>query len=140
MGRGGGKGKKQLVIAARDDVGSGEDEKKPSRRRGRPQKPLMNEIEEEDEVEKIEEEEENGHDSKSSGLSRNTENLATVENGQKRIRPSQVNENVDLVKEENGVGIKTNAPDSIKSVGFRPNRSRTKNKPRLAAEVSVECK
>ncbi|XP_022873913.1 uncharacterized protein LOC111392749 isoform X2 [Olea europaea var. sylvestris] len=140
MGRGRGKGKKQSAIAARDDVGSGEDEKIPSRRRGRPQKPLKDEFEEEDEVKKIEEEEENGQDSKSSGLNRSTKNLAATEKGRKRIRPSQVNENADLVKEENGVGIKTNASDLIKSVGFRPNRSRRKNKPRRAAEVGVECK
>ncbi|XP_022873908.1 uncharacterized protein LOC111392748 isoform X1 [Olea europaea var. sylvestris] len=138
--RGRGKGKKQSAIAARDDVGSGEDEKIPSRRRGRPQKPLKDEFEEEDEVKKIEEEEENGQDSKSSALNRSTKNLAAAEKGRKRIRPSQVNENADLVKEENGVGIKTNAPDLIKSVGFRPNRSRRKNKPRRAAEVGVECK
>ncbi|CAI9787564.1 unnamed protein product [Fraxinus pennsylvanica] len=139
MGRGRGKGKKQSVIAARDDTGSGEDEKILSRRRGRPQKPLKDEIEEADEVEKIENEE-NVQDSNSPVLNRSTKNQVATEKGRKRLRPSQVKENADLLKEENGLGIKTNASDLIKSVGFRPSRSRRKNKPRRAAEVGVECK
>lgn len=140
MGRGRGKGKKQPVISAHDDAGSGEDDKILSRRRGRRQKPLKDEVEEEHEVEKIEDNKENGQDSKNSALNRSNKNQAAAENGRKRLRPSQVKENSDLVKEDNVVGIKTNASDLIKSVGFRPNRSRRKNKPRRAAEVGVECK
>lgn len=139
MGRGRGKGKKQSSISAREDTGSGEEEKIPVRRRGRPQKPLRDDIEEEEEVEKIDEEEDS-ESAKSSVLNKDTKNQGAAENGRKRKRSSQVKENSDSVKEENGVGNKTNANDAIKSVGFRQNGSRRKNKPRRAAEVGVECK
>ncbi|KAK9289618.1 hypothetical protein L1049_007775 [Liquidambar formosana] len=138
MGRGRGKGKKQNVIATREDPGSGEEEKIPAyKRRGRPQKPLKDDIEEE-EAEKIEEEEEDGENAKGSVASKDVKNQAATENGRKRKRSSQVKEN--SVKEENGVGTKSNTNDSIKSVGFRQNGSRRKNKPRRAAEAGVECK
>ena len=58
MGRGRGKGKKQSVIA--EDPGSGEEDKVPAyRRRGRPVKPLTDEIEEVEVTEIIEKDEEN---------------------------------------------------------------------------------
>ncbi|KAL0452995.1 UNVERIFIED_CONTAM: hypothetical protein Slati_1277600 [Sesamum latifolium] len=141
MGRGRGKGKKQPTLAARDDTGSGEDEKLPVRRRGRPQKPLKDDIEKEDEVLKIIEEDDDIEETKGSALSRSTKNQAATENGRKRKRPSsQVKESADSLKEENGMGTKTSATDLIKSVGYRQNGSRRKNKPRRAAEVGVECK
>ncbi|XP_028062762.1 uncharacterized protein LOC114266062 [Camellia sinensis] len=142
MGRGRGKGKKQTTIAARDEAGSGEEEKiPPYRRRGRPQKPLKDEIEEE--AENIEEEEEDeGENTKSSISNKDVKHEAAAENGKKRKRKkaSQVKENPDSVIEENGVGTKTSIDESVKSVGFRQNGSRRKNKPRRAAEVGVECK
>ncbi|XP_057768797.1 uncharacterized protein LOC130988858 [Salvia miltiorrhiza] len=140
MGRGRGKGKKQSAIAARDDTGSGEDEKLPVRRRGRPQKPMKDEFEEEDEVEKIEEEDEDGEDTKNLVLSKSSKNQAVAENGRKRKRPSQIKESDDLVKEENAMAAKSNATVLIKPVGYRQHGSRRKNKPRRAAEVGVECK
>lgn len=136
MGRGRGKGKKSS--AAREDAGSGEEEKLPVRRRGRPQKPLKDDIEEEEDVEKMEEDDDS-ESAKSSVLSKDGKNQAGVENGRKRKKPSQVKENLDSVKEENGGGNKTNT-DAMKSTGFRQNGSRRKNKPRRAAEVGVECK
>ncbi|KAK3023436.1 hypothetical protein RJ639_042680 [Escallonia herrerae] len=138
MGRGRGKGKKQTLIASREDHGSGEEEKIPVKRRGRPQKTLKDEIEEE-EAEKIEgEEEKEGGNTKSSGSNKAMKSEGAVENGRKRKRSSEVNKNPESVKEENGVGTKT-TNGSIKSVGFRQNGSRRKNKPRRAAEVGVEC-
>lgn len=134
MGRGRGKGKKQTILATRED-GSGEEEKMPVKRRGRPTKALKDEIEEEEEVEKMEDEEDGG-DTKSS-ISK-----SAVENGKKRKRPSQVKEGQDSMKEENGngVGVKTSGNDATKPVvGFRQNGSRRKNKPRRAAEVGVEA-
>ncbi|KAK6149206.1 hypothetical protein DH2020_016731 [Rehmannia glutinosa] len=128
MGRGRGKGKKQSSIGARDDTASGEDEKFSVRRRGRPQKPLKDNIEEEDKVVKIEDKDDNDdvEEIKSSVLSKNTKNQAATENGRKRKRPSQVKENGDSVKEQNGIVTKTNANDLIKSVGYRQNGSRRK--------------
>ncbi|KAL3533909.1 hypothetical protein ACH5RR_007430 [Cinchona calisaya] len=142
MGRGRGKGKKQSSTAAREDGGSGEEEKLPLKRRGRPQKPLKDDIEEDEDIEKIEEEEEEDSEStKSSVLNKESKNQPAVENGRKRKRPSQVKENLDSVKEENGVEKnKGNTNDTMKSAGFRQNGSRRKNKPRRAAEVGVECK
>nr|GMC84347.1 neurofilament medium polypeptide-like [Ipomoea batatas] len=66
--------------------------------------------------------------------------MPTANSDVKRKRPSQVKENGESVKEENGVGTKTNSKDLIKSVGFRQNGSRRKSKPRRAAEVGVECR
>ncbi|KAJ6945120.1 hypothetical protein NC651_000223 [Populus alba x Populus x berolinensis] len=136
MGRGRGKGKK-LTVSNHDDTGSGEEEKIPAqKRRGRPQKPLKDDIDEE-EVEKIEDEEvENG---KTGITSKETKSPTAAENGKKRKRYSQAKEKPDSVKEENGVGTRSSTDDSTKSNGFRHNRSRRKNKPRRAAEAGVEC-
>ncbi|CAI0555701.1 unnamed protein product [Linum tenue] len=118
MGRGRGKGKR-LTVSNHDDAGSGEEEKIPAqKRRGRPQKPLKDEFDEE-EMEKMMEEED------------------VVENGklQQQAKEKQPD---SVMKEENGVVAITNDP--IKSNGFRQNGSRRKNKPRRAAEAGVECK
>ncbi|XP_009757799.1 uncharacterized protein LOC107783451 [Nicotiana tabacum] len=138
MGRGRGKAKKQSV---RDDIGSGEEEKIPVRRRGRPLKPLKDDGEgklEENEG-KLEEDEDDGENTKGSVLNKDVKNQTAVSIGKKRKRTSQVKE-ADPVKVENGVVTKTNSNDLIKSVGFRQNGSRRKNKPRRAAEVGVECR
>lgn len=141
MGRGRGKGKKRIASAARDDPGSGEEGKIPAyRRRGRPQiKPLKDEIEEEEE-EDAEKVEEDGEDAKGKISRKDANNLATIENGRKRKRSAQVKENTESVGIENGIGTKSSPEDSTKSVGFRQNGSRRKNKPRRAAEAGVECK
>lgn len=140
MGRGRGKGRKQSAVADHDDTGSGEDEKLPMRRRGRPQKPLKGDIEEDDKIVMIEKEDDNVEETKKSVLSKSKINQAAAENDRKRKRASHVKENAETVKEENnGVGAKTSATDLIKPVGYRANGSRRKNKPRRAAEVGVEC-
>ncbi|KVH90865.1 hypothetical protein Ccrd_007148 [Cynara cardunculus var. scolymus] len=113
MGRGKGKGKK-FALTNNDDPGSGEDEKIPvQKRRGRPQKPLVDETDEY--VEKIEEEDDD-------------ENV----NGKKRKRNKPAKEKGELAKEE--------SPNGTRSNGFRHNGSRRKNKPHRAAEAGVECK
>uniref|UniRef100_A0A3Q7ILH2 Uncharacterized protein n=1 Tax=Solanum lycopersicum TaxID=4081 RepID=A0A3Q7ILH2_SOLLC len=126
MGRGRGKGKKQSV---REDLGSGEEEKIPIRRRGRPLKPSKDEIgeeEEEEEAMKVKEEGDDSENTKGSVINKDVKNQGVV-NGKKRKRTSQVKE-VDSTKGENGVGNKTNSNELIKSVGFRQNGSRRKNK------------
>ncbi|XP_057783400.1 uncharacterized protein LOC131001145 [Salvia miltiorrhiza] len=139
MGRGRGKGRKQSAVADHDDTASGEDEKLPMRRRGRPHKPLKGEVEEEDKIVMTEKEDDDAEETKKSALSKSKRNQAAAENGRKRKRASHIEENAETVKEENGVGAKASATDLIKSVGYRPNGSRRKNKPRRAAEVGVEC-
>ncbi|KAL3599748.1 hypothetical protein D5086_007666 [Populus alba] len=135
MGRGRGKGKK-LTVSNHDDTGSGEEEKIPAqKRRGRPQKPLKDDIDEE-EVEKIEDEDvEKG---KTDITSKDSKSPTAAENGKKRKRYSQAKEKPDSVKEENGVGTRSSTDDSTKSNGFRHNGSRRKSKPRRAAEAGVE--
>ncbi|KAK9079053.1 hypothetical protein SSX86_000722 [Deinandra increscens subsp. villosa] len=118
MGRGRAKGKKFTLTNNNDDPASGEDEKIPSqKRRGRPQKPLMEEFEED--VDKIEAEEEDDDESANSDV-----------NG-KRKRNKEGKEKGKLVKDE--------SPDGTRSNGFRNIASRRKNKPHRAAEVGVEC-
>lgn len=137
MGRVRGKGKKQTVVTAHNDVGEVKEESvSPSKRRGRPQKPLKDEVEDE-EIEKIANGAENANSSMTSNSSKGQ--IAAV-NGTKRKRSSHVKENSVTVKEENGSEAKSIAEDFVKSVGFRQNGSRRKSKPRRAAEVGVECK
>lgn len=131
------KAKKPNVSATREDLGSGEEEKLPVKRRGRPLKSLKNEIQEEEkEVEKLEVD-----DDDTNGVlsDKNVKSQVLIENGKKRKRASEIKENGQAIKEENDVDTKTKANDVIKPIGFRQNGSRRKNKPRRAAEVGVEC-
>ncbi|KAL3850077.1 hypothetical protein ACJIZ3_011959 [Penstemon smallii] len=133
MGRGRAKGKK-LSMTNQDDTGSGEEEKIPAqKRRGRPQKTLKDEVEE-DEASKIVEED----SEEMSGVTDKAD--VKSKNGNKRRRNAQAKEKVDPeVKEENGNGTITSTEESNRSNGFRHTRSRRKNKPRRAAEAVVEC-
>ncbi|KAK4757381.1 hypothetical protein SAY87_018682 [Trapa incisa] len=136
MGRVRGKGKKQTV-AAREDQGSGEEEKiLTHRKRGRPQKIVKGYTE--DNADKAEE---NGEALKDSSSTKDANNEMAADSGRKRIRPALAKENIDAAKEENGAGSKPGVNDAaVKAVGFRQIGSRRKNKPRRAAEVGVECK
>lgn len=140
MGRGRGKGKKQIAVATREDNGSGEEEKIPtSKKRGRPQKLLKDEIDEAEGTENIQEKQD-GEILTGSITNKDIKKQASIENARKRMRSSEVEQNLDLVKQENGVDlVKPINSDSIKSIGFRQIGSRRKNKPRRAAEVGVEC-
>ncbi|KAL1193427.1 hypothetical protein V5N11_033752 [Cardamine amara subsp. amara] len=142
MRRGRGKGKKQNATA-REDRGSGEEEKIPAyRRRGRPQKPVKDEIEgeeEEEELVKNREDVEDKEDDDTNGSVTSKEDV--TENGRKRKKPVESKES-NLTEEDNGLGSKSSTDDSTKSslsIGFRQNGSRRKNKPRRAAEAVVEC-
>ncbi|XP_073157981.1 uncharacterized protein [Henckelia pumila] len=141
MGRGRGKGKKQSVIAALDDTPNSGEENLPVKRRvGRPQKPLKDDIENENEYQMVNEEDGGREDMKSWVSSESSKNQTCMDDGRKRKRASS-KEDADSVKEENGVVTKTNATVLIKtSVGFRQTGSRRKSTPRRAAEVGVECK
>ncbi|XP_077227629.1 uncharacterized protein LOC143860717 [Tasmannia lanceolata] len=136
MGRGRGKGKKLTAVASHDEPGSGAEESLPAyKRRGRPQKPLKDEVDEE-EAEKIEEE---GADNAKADISNKEMKVtAAAENGRKRKRNPPIKENVDSVKEENGESSKSNGFQQ--NNGFRQNGSRRKSKPRRAAEAGVDCK
>ncbi|XP_071696514.1 uncharacterized protein [Rutidosis leptorrhynchoides] len=121
MGKSKGKGKKFTLTNNNDEVANGEEEKNTAqKRRGRPQKPLTDEIDED--VEKIQEGEEEEDD----------ENAISDTNGKKRRRNKEAKEKGTSVKEESANGTRTN--------GFRHVGSRRKNKPHRAAEAGVECK
>ncbi|WZZ05287.1 hypothetical protein YC2023_091208 [Brassica napus] len=133
MRRGRGKGKRQNATA-REDHGSGEEEEEkiPAyKRRGRPQKPVKDETEGEEEmVEK---------DDDINGSVTSKEEV--TENGRKRKKAVESKES-NVTEEENGLGSKSSTDDSVKSslsTGFRQVGSRRKNKPRRAAEAVVEC-
>ncbi|KAI3823208.1 hypothetical protein L1987_04641 [Smallanthus sonchifolius] len=122
MGRGRGKGKKLSLTDNNGDPASGEDDKiLAQKRRGRPQKPLMDGVEED--VEKIEEDDDYDDDE---------ESASSDLNGNKRKRDKEGHKKGNLVKEE--------SPNGSRSNGFRHVGSRRKNKPHRAAEVGVECK
>ncbi|KAL5152367.1 hypothetical protein HKD37_13G038523 [Glycine soja] len=137
MGRGRGKGKK-LTVANFEDPASGEDEKVPTqKRRGRPQKPLKDDFDEE-EVEKIEDDSDNV---KNGTAYKEMKSPTATENGRKRKRNSQVKEKLDSVEKENSIGNGTSTTDELtKANGFRHNGSRRKSTPRRAAEAGVQCK
>lgn len=133
MGRGRARGKK-LSVSNQDDSGSGEEEKIPAqKRRGRPQKPLKDEVDEK-EAQKLEDE-----DSDDTGLPNKDVKSKTAQNGKKRKRNAQLKGKVESVKEESGNGTRSSTEESNKSTGFRQNGNRRKNKPRRAAEAVVEC-
>ncbi|KAI3802119.1 hypothetical protein L1987_30245 [Smallanthus sonchifolius] len=118
MGRVRGKAKKSSVITNNED-GSGEEEKLPVKRRGRPTKVHK------EEAEKINEKTDTKLESQS-------------DNENKRKRPSlDTEESPETTEDENGVGPETSGLGLTKAVGFRQNGSRRKNKPRRAAEVGV---
>ncbi|CAN6586534.1 unnamed protein product [Malus baccata var. baccata] len=137
MGRGRGKAKKQNVIAAREDTGSGEEERiLPSRRRGRPLKTLKDDIVEGEVALKTED----GDDAEGRVLSKDMKDQSAIENGRKRKRSAQVKETIKSVEEDKMIETKSSLDDPKKAVGFRQNGSRRKNKPHRAAEAGVECK
>ncbi|GAB2287015.1 hypothetical protein Dimus_021403 [Dionaea muscipula] len=139
MGRSRGKGRK-LTANDQDDPASGEEEKinPVQKRRGRPQKPLRDEIDEDDKEKKLEEDDNN----ENKALSKATDGKKRRRNSQAKEIPNP-NPNPNPENEENGgVGAaKSNiTDDSTKSNGFRHTGSRRKkSKPRRAAEVGVEC-
>nr|ACJ83832.1 unknown [Medicago truncatula]AFK40002.1 unknown [Medicago truncatula] len=133
MGRGRGKGKKPTVTN-HDDTVSGEDEKVPiQKKRGRPQKPVKDDFDEE--VEKIDDSE----NVKNGVTNKEMKSPTAAELVRKRKRNSQVKEKLDSAEEENGVGSRSSTEESAKSNGFRHNGSRRKSTPRRAAEAGVQC-
>ncbi|TXG57695.1 hypothetical protein EZV62_015524 [Acer yangbiense] len=141
MRRGRGKGKKPTTISSHEDPGTAEEEKLPEyKRRGRPQKPLNDDVGEEEEEADAKNIEEEGDEKKGSIPTKDIKIQAATTNGRKRKRSTQAKEDKDFNKHENGIALKPSSDDSTKSVGFQQNGSRRKNKPRRAAEAGVECK
>ncbi|KAG6528982.1 hypothetical protein ZIOFF_011174 [Zingiber officinale] len=135
MGRGRGKGKKLTLSAYNEEPKSGGEEVLPAyKRKGRPQKPLKDDMDEDN----LDQNEEVEDDSKLSALNKEVK-ILTVVNGKKRKRLSKAKENSELLKTENGTGSESKE-HSPSSNGFRRVGSRRKSKPHRAAEAGVECK
>ncbi|KAE8735502.1 Alpha/beta-Hydrolases superfamily protein [Hibiscus syriacus] len=83
-------------------------------RRGRPQKPLKDETEEE--VEKLDG---GGKNGKADMTADERKSPPSAENRKKRKRTSQVKEKADSIKEENGLGTRSSTDELSKSNGFR---------------------
>ncbi|QCD88443.1 hypothetical protein DEO72_LG3g2991 [Vigna unguiculata] len=138
MGRGRGKGKKLSVSNEEDSVISGEEERVPKqKRRGRPQKVLKDEFDEE-EIEEMEADDSGENVKNAVVSSKETKNLNSTKQGRKRKRNSE--EKTEAGEEKNGVRIGSNIDGLTKCNGFRNNGSRRKSKPRRAAEAGVLCK
>nr|XP_043612257.1 uncharacterized protein LOC122583953 [Erigeron canadensis] len=132
MGRGKGN-RKKFTLTKNDDAGSGEERIPAQKRRGRPQKPLIDEVNVV--VEKIEDEEKkNVNDVVSK------KEVKVMVNVKKRKRNKQSNEEGDVVKEGNGSETRSNTNGLTQVNGFRHTGSRRKSKPRRAAEAGVECR
>ncbi|CAA2965577.1 uncharacterized protein LOC111393283 [Olea europaea var. sylvestris] len=141
MGRGRVKGKK-LSVANQDDPGSGEEEKIPAqKRRGRPQKSLKDEIDD-DKAQKIGDE--YSEDTTTGMLNKEMRGSNSTQNGNKRKKDGHLKEKADSVEDENENenenGPRSSTEDMNKSNGFRPARNRRKNKPCRAAEVGVDLR
>lgn len=120
----GGKGKKSIESAKNEDAGSEGEEVIPAyKRRGRPQKLLKDEIDEEEDIVKIEED---GDGTKTIVPSKDSK--GSVENGGKKRR-RQLKRSSDSVMEEK------DEPSTSRPNGFRQNASRRKSTPRRAAEA-----
>ncbi|XP_061374633.1 uncharacterized protein LOC133316858 [Gastrolobium bilobum] len=132
MGRGRGKIKK-LTVTNDEDPLNGKDEKGPmQKRRGRPQKLLKDDFDEEVVI-KIEDD---GDKVENGVSSHEMKSPNTTKHGRKRKGNSQVKEKLESAEEKNGVNIhEVTKSDN----GFRHNRSRRKSKPHRAAEVGVQC-
>lgn len=156
MGRGRGKAKKSTTATNNEDLGSGEEEKLPTqKRRGRPTKPLKEDMDEHDDVAQDDHTENNNK-----SATKESSTPTKEDNGKKRKRNSQAKEKSSSViaaapakEEETRVVVSNTTKSSSTSTvtttsddgsikitnGFRHIGSRRKNKPRRAAEVGVEC-
>ncbi|KAE8674968.1 G-type lectin S-receptor-like serine/threonine-protein kinase RLK1-like [Hibiscus syriacus] len=114
MGRGKGKGKKSTV-SNHDDAGSGEEEKIPmQKRRGRPQKPLKDELTTKSRKSK----EEDGENGKADITTNERKSPPAAEIGKKRKHNPQVKERPIRERRE-WLRQQTKHDDSSKSNGFR---------------------
>ncbi|KAK7341592.1 hypothetical protein VNO80_24527 [Phaseolus coccineus] len=139
MGRGRGKGKKLSVGIGNEEDGivSGEEEGVPKqKRRGRPQKVLKDEFNEE-EIEEMEEDV-SGDSVKNVVSGKEMKNPNSTKQGRKRKR--NLEEKMEVAEEKSGVRMGSKIDGLTKSKGFRQNGSRRKSKPCRAAEAGVLCK
>lgn len=138
MGRGRGKGKK--AATGSDEAGSGPEEVIPTqKRRGRPQKPLKDETDEEEEDESVKpevelEQKENSESGKVEADPKPT--LVTSTKKAEEIAKKKQKKQAQM-KEETKSEAQTGAEVVGRANGFRHSGSRRKSKPRRAAEAGI---
>nr|XP_016512988.1 PREDICTED: uncharacterized protein LOC107830028 [Nicotiana tabacum] len=120
----------KLTVIDPDDPGSDDEEKIPTqKRRGRPQKSLKDDIDEQA-AEMIKEED--SANEKSGILNLEIKSSAT-ENGKKRNRNTRMKEKHDSIKEEDGNGTRSNTDESTRSNNAFHHRRKNKPTDILAA-------
>ncbi|KAE8785002.1 hypothetical protein D1007_41359 [Hordeum vulgare] len=128
----GGKAKKSMEAAKNEDAGSAGEEVIPAyKRRGRPQKLLKHDVDEEEDT-AIAKVEDDGDGTKEKIAPRKESTGAAGNGGKKRRRQSKRGSESTTEKKD---GAPARAPN-----GFRQNGSRRKSTPRRAAEAGVETK
>nr|XP_033514906.1 uncharacterized protein LOC117279462 [Nicotiana tomentosiformis] len=120
----------KLTVIDPDDPGSDDEEKIPTqKRRGRPQKSLKDDIDEQA-AEMIKEED--SANEKGGILNLEIKSSAT-ENGKKRNRNTRMKEKHDSIKEEDGNGTRSNTDESTRSNNAFHHRRKNKPTDILAA-------
>ncbi|KAF8779219.1 hypothetical protein HU200_002896 [Digitaria exilis] len=136
MGRGRGRGRKQLTNGRNheDKGNSGEEVVVPARkRRGRPQKRVAAEKIIEAEVKKLE-----ADDGDEDYVGSKTEHASAGAGSNKRNRvPKEEEDGSNLDMEENSSSTRSSNDESTRSNGFRQSGSRRKSTPRRAAEAGL---
>ncbi|RRT39892.1 hypothetical protein B296_00042490 [Ensete ventricosum] len=110
MGRGRGKGKKLRAVTSHEDLENDIEQPLPAYRRGRLQKPLKDDIGEDDA-----EKNEGGADDMKITVTSKELKGSTVQKGRKRKSSSQVKDKSDSVSEENGDELKPKTEESTGS-------------------------
>ncbi|PKA60365.1 hypothetical protein AXF42_Ash008424 [Apostasia shenzhenica] len=133
MVRGRGKGKKLTAATSKENHGSGAEELLSTcKMKGRPQKPLKDDMEE-DETELIEE----GLDGVKPTISSKEDKSPVLENGMKRKRHLQEEEISDSALEDNGMIFRSKGFETTKINSFRQTGRKRKGKPHRAAEAEA---
>lgn len=123
------------VARSHEEKGSSGEEVVPARkRRGRPQKHKIEQVDVENFVEDVDGGDEDAQ-LKASRLEKNIAGAAGV----KRGRPLKESPNT-VLEENSNSSVRSSSDESARTSGFRQIGNRRKSTPRRAAEAGVECK
>uniref|UniRef100_A0A0E0A8V8 Uncharacterized protein n=1 Tax=Oryza glumipatula TaxID=40148 RepID=A0A0E0A8V8_9ORYZ len=145
MGRGRGRGRKLTNGRSHEDKGSSGEEVVPARkRRGRPQKRIVDKVVDQAEAKNLAEGDDGdadyqqgeGEDGGAKPKASRTEK-SSAGKGNKRNRLPKEEESSNLDLEENSSSTRSSNDESTRSNGFRQNGSRRKSTPRRAAEAGI---
>ncbi|KAL5199569.1 hypothetical protein ABZP36_020772 [Zizania latifolia] len=144
MGRGRGRGRKLTNSRSHEDKGSSGEEVVPARkRRGRPQKRIVDKADQAEAKNLVDGGDDGdadyqqgeGEDGAKLKASRTEKSPAGKGNKRNRLPKEEEGSNLDL--EENSSSTRSSNDESTRSNGFRQNGSRRKSTPRRAAEAGI---